>query len=738
MKRCLVIVCLILSALLIASAQQVPLSTAEQIARAEDERRYDKILEGLLTNPSEAIRTRAILAAGRIGDSDAIPALVSLLENDRSEKVRTIVAFALGEIESTEAADAVLRSINDSGPRTNPANTRARLLEAAGKIAAANPKDERAKTLGAAIVKALEDELAKERTPSPEVIRLGLTAVLRARPGGAEETVRKFLAFTDPNVVSDALNTLTRLRAKNANRDARDLLATNLHAMVRANAARVLGAAEDKEAIDVLTMAATEDTDARVRVSAIRALASIKDPRAVDKLLDRGEKLFADYKISKHANPTEKNELLEIISSVGRLTTGTSDDRALKLIRAFREADKGHSPETEIAFARVAPSAYVNSFVSTPDWLRLSAQYQGLMEIAGFDALAAKEARLKARLILVQEIALRFNSAAIHDETVKSRPDLVRAFAAFKSDNTSNILRPLLENEKDVFTRAAIADVLADQPPSTENVAELKSAFSRSLSTDKIYDDAELGILDALAKLNKKAATETLVSALSAPDYLVRKKAFELLSDKELQNGSPGVKAALDNARSKHLDQVLPYDPKSGTKLGQVLNTDADYRRALSRKNGKVRAVVTTEKGTFTIDLLPEDAPLTVDNFVKLARANYFNGLMVHRVVPNFVMQDGDPRGDGNGGPGWSIRCEINMVPYDRGAVGMALSGKDTGGSQWFVTHSPQPHLDGGYTVFGHVNDAGMKIVDNIVRGDKILSVKIIEGAAARPRAKRR
>ena len=188
----------------------------------------------------------------------------------------------------------------------------------------------------------------------------------------------------------------------------------------------------------------------------------------------------------------------------------------------------------------------------------------------------------------------------------------------------------------------------------------------------------------------------------------------------------------VENARVRHKDQVLPFDPKSGTKLGQVLNTDADYRRAVSRKNGTVKAVLTTEKGAFTIDLLPEEAPLTVDNFVKLARSGYFNGLEVHRVVPNFVMQDGDPRGDGNGGPGWSIRCEINMVPFERGAVGMALSGKDTGGSQWFVTHSPQPHLDGGYTVFGQVNEADMKVVDNIVRGDKILSVRIIEGEICR------
>jgi cyclophilin family peptidyl-prolyl cis-trans isomerase len=156
------------------------------------------------------------------------------------------------------------------------------------------------------------------------------------------------------------------------------------------------------------------------------------------------------------------------------------------------------------------------------------------------------------------------------------------------------------------------------------------------------------------------------------------------------------------------------------------LNTARDYERAISRIGKRVLAVVTTNKGRFTIELLPEDAPLNVDNFVQLARRRYFNGIVFHRVVPNFVIQGGDPRGDGNGGPGYQIRCEINEVPYRRGAVGMALSGKDTGGSQWFVTHAPQPHLDGGYTVFGNVI-AGMEVVDRIARGDVIKSIVVTE-----------
>ena len=707
---------------------QVSVGTSTQVARAEDERRYDKTLEDLTKSPSEQIRIRAALAAGRIGDEQAVPALVSLLENDNSEKVRAMAAFAIGEIESLDARDAILKTLR--APRT-PDSIRARAVETAGKIAASNAKDERSKDLGKAILDTLESEHAKGTgKQSRDVALLALTAALRARPENADAAVAKFLASADARVRADAANALARIRAKNANETLRAMLKSDADPIARANAARALGAAEDKAAVDLLLLAATEDNDPRVRVSAVRALASVRDPRAAGTLLGRGEKLLGDYKRSKFANPIEKNELLEIVSALGRLAADADDDRerAVGLIRSFRTADKARSPETEIAFARIAPSAYVNSFLPTSDWRTLSAQYQGLAEIARIDAKTATEAKLKARLILIQEIAGRFNSATVNDDTLKSRPDLVRAFAAFKSENTSNILRPLLDGEKDVFTRAAIAATLAEQPSTKENVDALRLAFTRSLATDKDHNDAQLAMLDAIFKLDKNAAVGAVREALDYQDHLVRAKALALLRDKDAWKDIPqDAMREVNTAASSGHGTVWPYDPKSGTKLGQVLNGNADYRRAVSRKNGQVRAIVSTEKGTFTIDLLPEAAPLTVDNFINLARANYFNGLEVHRVVPNFVMQDGDPRGDGNGGPGWSIRCEINMVPYERGMVGMALSGKDTGGSQWFATHSPQPHLDGGYTVFGRVNESGMKVVDNIVRGDKIISVKVVE-----------
>ena len=138
------------------------------------------------------------------------------------------------------------------------------------------------------------------------------------------------------------------------------------------------------------------------------------------------------------------------------------------------------------------------------------------------------------------------------------------------------------------------------------------------------------------------------------------------------------------------------------------------------------RAVLRTWKGDIEWRFRADLAPQTVANFANLARRGYFDGMLVHRVVPDFVIQDGDPTATGWGGPGYSIRCEYNRLRYERGMVGMALSGKDTGGSQWFITHAPQPHLDGRYTIFAEVT-RGMDVVDRIVQGDRIDRVEILD-----------
>jgi cyclophilin family peptidyl-prolyl cis-trans isomerase len=137
-----------------------------------------------------------------------------------------------------------------------------------------------------------------------------------------------------------------------------------------------------------------------------------------------------------------------------------------------------------------------------------------------------------------------------------------------------------------------------------------------------------------------------------------------------------------------------------------------------------LHATLTMAQGQVVVALAGDVAPSTVANLRDLAARGYFDGVEWHRVVPNFVAQTGDPSGTGNGGPGYTIRDELNRRRYQRGTIGMALSGPDTGGSQWFITLSPQPHLDGGYTVFGHVV-AGLEVVDGIAQWDRLMSVRV-------------
>ncbi len=422
-------------------------------------------------------------------------------------------------------------------------------------------------------------------------------------------------------------------------------------------------------------------------------MGNLKDARAADRLLERAEILLTDYKKSKYANPIEKNELLEIATALGRILPNTNTEKATKFLTTFRTLDKVQSPETEIALARIAPAKYldeINHLLSSSnslklDWQVLTAVSQGLSELSVLPGNCFDCPRQEA------EIALRgFLSQTDLDSIARAVPDSLRAFAAFKTNDLAIILRKQLTNS-DLIIRATAAELLGEGPTTKENVVALKTAFAKALKSDKQFNDAQLAILSALVKLDKKEAIVSLKLALDAPDFLVRRQATQLIKQNDLQTYFP-------NADEK-VGTVKLYNRKNGTKLGVILNSNADYVRAVSRQSAA--AIVETEKGTFTIEFSPADAPLTVDNFIKLAKAKYFDGLAIHRVVPNFVVQDGDPRGDGNGGPGWEIRDEINEIPFERGTVGMALSGKDTGGSQWFVTHSPQPHLDGGYTVFG-------------------------------------
>src|SRR2546426_470995 len=199
-------------------------------------------------------------------------------------------------------------------------------------------------------------------------------------------------------------------------------------------------------------------------------------------------------------------------------------------------------------------------------------------------------------------------------------------------------------------------------------------------------------------------ATRT-VPPSKADDYLVRRLAQERFPD-AAEAWGPAAPIATGRTAEDYRDVVRRLVLRSPGAGGDSL----------------ARVTIETDRGTMVVQLFPAEAPLTVAAFLSLVDRRYFDGSRWHRVVPNFVAQDGDPRGDGWGGPGFVLRDEVNPTRYGTGTMGMALSGPDTGGSQFFITYSVQPHLDGTYTVFGRVV-AGLAVLAGVAQGDRIRSI---------------
>ena len=221
-------------------------------------------------------------------------------------------------------------------------------------------------------------------------------------------------------------------------------------------------------------------------------------------------------------------------------------------------------------------------------------------------------------------------------------------------------------------------------------------------------------------------------NAVKSGDVGMMHVAADVLAKKELDYFSViDSTGFLENALSS---LSLPKDIETYNTVNKALNTAKglpdvpkvpDYNNPIDWNlantiKAETRAVIVTKKGNITIRFLQDKAPGSVNNFVKLAKTGFYDGKRFHRVIPNFVAQDGCPRGDGFGGANYTIRTEVPMMYYDRGGyVGMASAGKDTEGTQWFITHAPTPHLDGRYTIFAEVTE-GMDVVHTLAVGDPI------------------
>ena len=316
----------------------------------------------------------------------------------------------------------------------------------------------------------------------------------------------------------------------------------------------------------------------------------------------------------------------------------------------------------------------------------------------------------------------------------KALPDLISSYAAESFPIVVRIAavesmedrRKLLQwarSSPDARIRSAAASVLLeDDNPRPVELIELLGASDAVIAqgaADTIKDHPDPTAEPALLDLLRRKGLPRLVglSAVRALDAIY--------ATGRLPRPGPDAVAAikpwLSNPEVKEaatrLTTILQLSPPRPRHPDVRLPPMIDVMRIRSAR-------VFTSQGEIRIELSPEAAPLTVWNFASLAENHYFDGLVFHRVVPGFVIQTGDPRGDGWGGPGYEIPDEMSARPYTAGTVGMALSGPDTGGSQWFITLGPHPHLEGGYTVFGQVS-YGMDAAARVGIGDTIERIVI-------------
>jgi cyclophilin family peptidyl-prolyl cis-trans isomerase/HEAT repeat protein len=626
-------------------------------------------LPPLLLDGQGRIRRRAALAIGRTGVADGVAPLTALLAKDTEAEVRVMAAFALGLLGDAGAAPALMTALSDPDPRVQGRAAEALGLighgPAAGAIAGMASQHVRA---GALAGIAADDE-TWPLAPPVEAVRLGVFALVRL---DAFDELRAVVIGADGLPASDwwpLAYALQRIARPAAVPTLRTWL-TRGGATTRAFAARGLGVLKAADARPTLeTLAADERQPLGVRVQAVRALAAIDSPQSAPALAA----LFT------------KAPVLALRLEAATALGAVADPAAAEVLVDFLEH---RTPPLRAAAQAALARADAETFLTVLSGLDVDPEWRVRAALATTLGTLGKEAA-----------SLRLGQLA-RDADARVRAAALTSLARVGAAGADTLLTAELQH-KDPVVRAAAARGLA----TLEAVAAVP-ALTRALDASRADPTyvARTAVLAALTALDAAAARPLVQAALADPEWAVRVRAATLLRE-------------IDPASTAGPQRPAPAPA----------NPALDAPAALLPPAYTPQAYVQTSKGEIRFDLAIVDAPRTVANFIALAEKGFFNGLAWHRIVPDFVVQSGDPRGDGEGGPGYTVRDELSMRPFLRGTVGIALDWRDTGGSQFFITHSPQPHLDARYPVLGQVA-VGMDVVDRLEPGDRIVSVRVWDG----------
>jgi peptidylprolyl isomerase len=534
-----------------------------------------------------------------------------------------------------------------------------------------------------------------ERASVPLVMSIARFAIRGITKPEATRYVLR-LCETPERAPWQAMYALQRIGDKPEVRSRIEFLATmfqHRNPLVRMNLATLLGKVKDEASSLVpLQKMADNDTDWRVKVNALKALGNFA--------LAGKETILNSF---RRAFFTEQPYVaLTALTTIGTARfdadSAAEEDKLLADLRTITaNKDRGYlwqlQAEAGIALAKLE-GAKALAVVKPTDQAQPKLQAQILTAIG----MAGDTSSAGTLASYLDDAAPDLRRAALDGLMELCRRN--RLSTELRDRAVAAAIHALAERDVAVVTTAAsmLGDSLLARPSSVGPLLE-------KLSSLNIPDDVEAiqEVCATLAKLHDARAVSPLEELLEKPDRAVGVAAADAL------------KALTGTDYAGRINRS--YEP---------LYTDFDfaYLRSLGTSP---RVKVETPKGEIVLELNPEAAPFTVMSFLKLAtRRGFYRGSTFHRVVPNFVIQGGDPRGDGWGGPGYEIRSEFSPLTYETGTLGVASAGKDTEGSQFFITQSPQPHLDGRYTIFGKVL-SGMDVVNRILVDDRIFDVKPVD-----------
>lgn len=642
------------------------------ILAAADARRYDAVvLEHGARHPDPRVRRQAALAMGRLGDRRATAVLLTLL-SDVDTVVQQDAVFALGLLRDRSAVGRLREMVLDS-PLGDDAGLRAEAIAAVARIGGIEASD---------VLRELLNRWGTAATTAttPGSVLRALTEAWRLGGQAPVQTVVQFAQSPVAAIRAAAIYSLARLHHP----ESIALLiraVDDADAEIRRLAVRALtrpyvdSAGRDPLGVAAQVRRLVNDVEPAVRINALRALATYGDSTLTHAAIDR----------TADADP---NVRLEAVIALGRLG-GSEAAGALEPL-----ATNGPVPLRRpalVSLARVDPGTA--STIATT-WMRQGPWY--------VRATAAEALGIVGGDTVVARL-----------ETLVRDPDgrvAAQAFAALGGvapDRAREIATPMLGHPDPVVRTFAAERIAA--APERRDVGALVDAFA--LAQDDSIPDARLAIIRALAAVaqtglaGRVAVEDELFGRFPhCDDYLVRRTGAEQLPA-ALSRWGPTAPIA------------------TGRDVGDYRELARRYLLRRERATAQPRLFVETERGTIVIQLYAADAPITVNALVRLAEQRFFDGQEFHRVIPTFVAQAGDPRGDGWGGPGFVLRDELNRRRFVRGTVGMALFGPDTGGSQFFIALTPQPHLEGSYPVVGQVVQ-GMDLLDRLKTGDRVRTVR--------------